>query len=227
MIPHSPRKRGTRATDGALESGFPLSRERRKKRITDSTCPKPALALATLLLAAPGARAGDLPGWDRTRWGMNSAEIAKLYGDAAIRLDGRVEFAGLYSDLGLRRVPFAGLDFIVYFQMDGTHRLAQVLLERLKQRATGAAWEATLGALEGAYGAAAARCDRRGDPLAGAPAVIERVWTLPTTTVRASFIATGAASPEQAPGDDGDLARRLLIRYAPTRAGAPVCAQAR
>ncbi len=185
------------------------------------------LSLAALLLAAASAHAGDLPGWDQTRWGMTSAEIAKLYGAEAVRLDGRVEFAGLYSDVGLRQARFAGLDFIVYFQMDRTHRLAQVLLERLKQRASGAAWEASLRALEAAYGAATARCDRRGDPLAGTPAVIERVWTLPTTTVRASFIATGAATPEQAPGDDGNLARRLLIRYAPTQADAPACPAAR
>ena len=184
-------------------------------------------ALATLLLATTSARAGDLPGWDQTRWGMTSAEIAKLYGTAAVRLDGRVEFAGLYSDLGLRQTRFAGLDFIAYFQMDRTHRLAQVLLERLKQRATGAAWEGTLSALEAAYGAATARCDRRGDPLAETPAVLERVWALPTTTIRASFIATGAVTPEGAPGDDGNLARRLLIRYAPTEAGASACPQGR
>jgi hypothetical protein len=183
-------------------------------------------ALATLLLAAASAKAADLPGWDRTRWGMSSAEIAEIYGAAAVRLDGRVEFAGLYSDLGLRQARFAGLDFIVYFQMDRTHRLAQVLLERLKQRATGAAWEATVSALETAYGAPDAQCDRRGNPLAGTPALLARVWTLPTTTVRASFIATGAATPDEAPGDDGDLARRLLIRYAPTEAGASACAPA-
>ena len=185
------------------------------------------LALATLLLVATTAHAGDLPGWDRARWGMTSGEIAQLYGAAAVRLDGRVEFAGLYSDVGLRQVRFAGLDFIVYFQMDQRHRLAQVLLERLKQRATGAAWEATLSALAAAYGAPSARCDHRGDPLAETPALLERVWALPTTTIRASFIATGAVTPESAPGDDGNLARRLLIRYAPTRAGAPECPQAR
>jgi hypothetical protein len=185
-----------------------------------------ALLLAALLLAGAAhaaAAAADLKGWDRTRWGMSSEEIARAYGDAAVRLDGRVEFAHLYSDVGLRKSPFAGLDFIVYFQMDAQHRLAQVLLQRLKQRATGAAWEATLGALEAAFGVPTAACDRRGNPLTGTPAVVERVWSLPTTTVRASFIATGAVTPEHAPGDDGNLARRLLIRYAPTRAGAAAC----
>jgi hypothetical protein len=185
--------------------------------------------VAVLLLAlVPGAARADLPGWDKTRWGMSSAEIAALYGRQAVRLDGRVEFAGLYSDVALRRAGFAGLDFIVYFQMDDkTRRLEQVLLERLKQYATAAAWHDALAALGRDLGEPTATCDRRGEPLAGVPAVLERVWVLPTTTVRASFISFAATSPELAPQDDGGLARRLLIRYAPTRAGAPACAQRR
>ena len=188
-----------------------------------------AIAAALLLaFAASAAGAADLPGWDKTRWGMSSAEIAALYGREAVRLDGRVEFAGLYSDVALRRTGFAGLDFIVYFQMDDkTRRLRQVLLERLKQYATAAAWDATLSALGRAFGPPSARCDRRGEPLAGVPAVLERVWVMPTTTVRASFISSSAVSPEQAPQDDGGLARRLLVRYAPSRAGAPACDQRR
>jgi hypothetical protein len=64
-----------------------------------------------------------------------------------------------------------------------------------------------------------ARCDRAGNPSAGAPALLERVWVLPTTTVHASFLAFGAVRPQGAPQDDGGLGRRILIRYAPTRRG--------
>lgn len=185
-----------------------------------------ALAVAGVLagLLPRAALAADLPGWDRTRWGMSSAEIAALYGQQAVRLDGRVEFAHLYSDVALRKAAFAGLDFIVYFQMDdNTHLLSQVLLERLKQYATVAAWRAVAGALEQAFGPVTARCDRRGKPLEGLPAMLERVWVLPTTTVRASFISLSATTPERAPEDDGGFGRRLLIRYAPTQKNAAAC----
>jgi hypothetical protein len=183
------------------------------------------LAAALALFPALPTHAADLPGWDKTRWGMSSAEIAQAYGRDAVRLDGRVEFAHRYSDIALRRQPFAGYDFIVYFQMDErTGRLSQVLLERLKQYATAAVWQGVLATLGRELGAESARCDRTGRPLDGVPAVEERVWELPTTTVRASFLSFSAVSPERAPQDDGGLSRRILIRYAPTRPGAAACA---
>jgi hypothetical protein len=179
--------------------------------------------LASLSLMT-AAFAADPAGWDKTRWGMTSGEIAELYANDVVRLGGRVEFAGLYSDVALRRHSFAGFDFIVYFQMEErTHRLGQVLLERLKQYATVSAWSAVVAALEGEMGPPAARCDRVGKPLDGEPAILERVWITPTTTVRASFISFSATTPERAPQDDGGLGRRLLIRYTPTRAGAAPC----
>jgi hypothetical protein len=187
------------------------------------------LAAALLLTLTARAAAGDdLPGWDRTRWGMSSGEIAALYGSAAVRLNPPIEYAGTYADVALRRASFAGLDFIVSFQMDQkSRRLAQVLLTRLKQHATAGAWQATVSALAVAFGAPTANCDRRGVPAAGTPGLRERVWVLPTTTVDARYIAMTAAWPEESVQDDGGFARRILIRYAPTRAGTAACPGAR
>ena len=182
------------------------------------------VAILLTLLPNGATNAADLPGWDRTRWGMTSAEIAAAYGTEAIRLDGRIEFYRLYTDVALRRIPFAGHDFTVYFQMDDkTHRLAQVMLERRRQYATGQVWRDAVAALEHEFGPPTAACARRGRPLDGEPGSLERVWTLPSITVRASYIAFGAAIPDTAPADDGGLTRRLLIRYAPPGQAKPGC----
>ena len=175
------------------------------------------LLAAAAFLAPIAAHAADLPGWDRTRWGMTSAEVARLYRGRAVTLSGRIEFERLYTDVALRKEPFAGYDFTVYFQMDDkTHRLAQVLLERRRQYATAAAWRGVLAALGRSFGAATKRCERHGDPLAGEPQIIERAWALPTTTVYASYLDFGN-------GERSELSRRLLIRYAPTQRAAAVC----
>ena len=95
------------------------------------------LLAAAAVLAPLAAQAADIPGWDRTRWGMTSPEIARLYRGRAVTLSGRIDFNRLYTDVALRKEPFAGHDFTVYFQMDDkTHRLSQVLLERRRQYAT-------------------------------------------------------------------------------------------
>jgi hypothetical protein len=175
-----------------------------------------ALLLSAALLPA-AALAADLPGWDRTRWGMTSREIASLYDGRAVKLDGRIEFNRLYTDVALRHDNFAGLDFTVYFQMDDqTGRLAQVLLERRRQYATAAAWDAVLAALERQWGEPSRRCDKPGEPLLGKPLVLERVWALPSTVVHASFLDFGV-------GQSSELSRRLLIRYAPNRGNAAAC----
>ena len=172
------------------------------------------LLAAAAVLAPLAAQAADIPGWDRTRWGMTSPEIARLYRGRAVTLSGRIDFNRLYTDVALRKEPFAGHDFTVYFQMDDeTGRLAQVLLERRRQYATAAVW---LAALDRSFGAAAQSCERHGDPLAGEPQISERVWTLSTTTVYASYVDFGN-------GDRSELSRRLLVRYAPPRRAAAAC----
>lgn len=176
------------------------------------------LMAAAAAFAPLAAHAADLPGWDRTRWGMTSPEIARLYRDRAVTLSGRIDFDRLYTDIALRRERFAGYDFAVYFQMDDkTGRLAQVLLERRRQYATPPVWRDVLAALDRTFGAATESCERRGDPLAGKPQINERIWTLPTTTVYASYIDFGV-------GESSELSRRLLVRYAPTgKATAAAC----
>jgi hypothetical protein len=176
-----------------------------------------ALSVLLLALAAWPALAADLPGWDKTHWGMRSAEIAALYGRRAVKLDGRIEFDRLYTDVALRQQPFAGLDFTVYFQMDEhSRRLAQVLLERRRQYATLEAWQAVAAALTEELGSASGNCDRAGDPAAGKPHIIDRVWALPTTTIHASYVDFGV-------GESAELSRRLLVRYARTSRDAGAC----
>ena len=134
-----------------------------------------------------------------------------------MRLAKPIEFAGLYADVVLRHALFAGLDFTVYFRMsDRTHRLTQVLLERQRQMATAQAWHVTVGALTDAFGAPTARCHQQGQPLEGEPLLVERIWVLPTTTVRATFLDFDPYVPTA-------VWRRLLVRYAPTRAGQAGC----
>ena len=175
------------------------------------------LLAAATALAPLVAYAADLPGWDRTRWGMTSPEIARLYRGRAVTLSGHIDFNRLYTDVALRKEPFAGHDFTVYFQMDDrTGRLAQVLLERRRQYATPAVWRDVLAALDRAFGAATRSCERHGHPLAGEPQVSERDWVLSTTTVHASYLDFGN-------GERSELSRRLLIRYAPTQRAAAAC----
>jgi hypothetical protein len=176
-----------------------------------------AAAALLLALAAWPALATDLAGWDKTRWGMGSGEIAALYGRRAVKLDGRIEFDRLYTDIALRQQPFAGLDFTVYFQMDEhSRRLAQVLLERRRQYATPEAWQAVATALTHEFGTASRNCDHAGDPAAGKPHILDRVWALPTTTIHASYIDFGV-------GESAELSRRLLIRYVPAARDSSAC----
>jgi len=176
-----------------------------------------ALPVLLLALAAWPALAADLAGWDKTRWGMRSGEIAALYGQRAVKLDGRIEFDRLYTDIALRQQPFAGLDFTVYFQMDEhSRRLAQVLLERRRQYATPEAWQAVAAVLTQELGPESGNCDRRGDPAAGKPHILDRVWTLPTTTIHASYIDFGV-------GESAELSRRLLVRYVPAARDSSAC----
>jgi hypothetical protein len=202
---------------GALtrSGGRGVLRHHGRRRIAGRAC---GLLLAAAAALTPlAARAADLPGWDRTRWGMTSAEIARLYRGRAVALSGRIDFNQLYTDVALRKEPFAGYDFTVYFQMDdNTHRLAQVLLERRRQYATPAAWRDVLAALGRSFGAARKSCERHGNPLAGEPQISERVWALPTTTVYASYLDFGN-------GERSELSRRLLVRYAPTQRAAAAC----
>jgi hypothetical protein len=179
-----------------------------RRRITAASACGLLLAAAAALTPLV-AHAADLPGWDRTRWGMTSAEIARLYRGRAVTLSGRIDFDRLYTDVALRKQPFAGHDFTVYFQMDNkTHRLSQVLLERRRQYATAAAWRDVLATLEHSFGATTKSCERHGNPLSGEPQISERVWALPTTTVYASYLDFGN-------GERSELSRRLLVRYAP------------
>ncbi len=169
------------------------------------------------MLARSAAFAADVAGWDRTRWGMTSSEIARLYDGRAVKLDGRIDFGPFYTDVALRHESFAGYDFTAYFQMGkATGRLAQVLLERRRQYATPQAWHAAVTALAQSFGTPAARCDQRGDPLTGEPEITERVWAPPSATVHASFIDFGV-------GQSSRLSRRLLIRYAPSQGGRATC----
>ncbi len=183
--------------------------------------PGRATILALFCALAPlVAHAADLKGWDRTRWGMTSREIVALYGNQATPLEESLDFGPFYSDVVLRHGSFAGYDFTVYFQMSNeTKRLAQVLLERRKQYATVAVWRDVVAELEKELGPATKNCDSHGNPALGTPSVLERLWVLPTTTVRASILNFGGEPYFYGIG----APFRLLLRFDPSEKGAPTC----
>jgi len=184
-----------------------------------------------LSLSCP-ALGADLPGFDRTRWGMSGDEIAALYGKDLIMLPGRIEFYGLYSKLVLRGRDFAGLPFTVYFQMgEKSDHLEGVLLERRRQYATVEAWRQVTEALHQQWGRDGIDCGVKNG-------TAQEVWVEGQTTVRVSLIDIGANPldidrkdyrPGQtplgviSPFASSGMTRRLTLRYTPTQAGAPLC----
>jgi hypothetical protein len=172
------------------------------------------LAVLCGILASPAAATG----WDRASWGMTTSEIARIYGDRALRLTSPIVFGDSYVDVVLRDQIFAGYPFRVYFQMDpATHRLAHVLLERRRQYATRAIFAQVGAALREQRGAETAICGSPADR--GKPTAIDRIWRRPDETVMASFLDFDAEILLYS----NDPARRILIRYSPAGRGSDAC----
>jgi len=60
----------------------------------------------------------DLPGWQNTRWGMDSKEIIAAVGPE-LREIPRQQYGPFYSELSIPKVKIGAYTFSVVFQMDG------------------------------------------------------------------------------------------------------------
>lgn len=71
---------------------------------------------------------GDMPGWQKTRWGMLADEVRLAAGAEKVKQTERQKYLRFYSDMKIPNVPVGQLPFDVIFQMDDqSHRLRQVL----------------------------------------------------------------------------------------------------
>lgn len=190
--------------------------------------------LAAILLGIGGAAMSegrDLAGWDRARWGMTGAEIARAYGDRLTRLPGRWSFGAAYAELALRDVTLGKHRFTAFFQMEeASERLQQVLLERRAEQVTPIVWEDTFATLRALHGEPAR--SRLQSKAQGGPLVVEAIWVFPTTTVHAVYIDfrttavfTDDPNTERDPRQPSLERRRnnprfmplrILVRYHPT-----------
>lgn len=186
------------------------------------------LLAATLVLAA--AAPMDLPGWDRSRWGMTTKQLEAAFGPELTRLKATLDFGKVYVTHSLDQVSIAGQVFTARFQMGrGDDRLHQVLLERRQSQVTPIGLAKVERAFRDLYGPPTRACDngrRR-----STPALRQLMWEFPTTTVHLSFMDFMGVVLFEKPSLDIDplqpsferrlysrrlMPRRLLVRYHPT-----------
>lgn len=194
--------------------------------------PRRRFTLAVLALisavAPAAARSADIAGWDATRWGMTSAELAHSLGTRLRPLGGRLVYGTGFATHGVGDIGIGGIGFRAILQMSGNPpRLAQVLLEPEGKTAPERHLRAVHDALRDALGPPSAACATpRAD---GGPLSVEILWRFPTTTVHLTLLdfRTRAIANED-PNADPDpltpyyrtrrnnerfLPRRLLVRY--------------
>ena len=79
--------------------------------------------------AIAGVRPGGPRGWQQARWGMDGAELDRLFGDALRRLEPPIEFGPLIADRMVRDARLAGRRFVAFLQHPPKDdRLSQVLM---------------------------------------------------------------------------------------------------
>ena len=179
--------------------------------------------------ATAAAQPADVPGWDKTRWGMSADELGDALGPALTPLAGRLDYASGYAEAAIRGTDLDGIAFDAFMQMNrDTDALEQVLLERRNAAVTPKTFADAVAALERRYGAPTFLCGApKPDPL-----LAEWVWRFPTTTIHAlvlDFRTTAVFTRD--PNVDRDvqdrrpglqrnnrnfMPRRLLIRFHPT-----------
>ena len=153
--------------------------------------PRRRFALAVLALicaiAPAAARSADIAGWDATRWGMTSAELAHVLGTRLRPLGGRLVYGTGFATHGVGDIGIGGIGFRAILQMSGDPpRLAQVILEPESKTAPELHLRAVHDALRDALGPPSTACAApRAD---GGPLSIEILWRFPTTTVHLTLL---------------------------------------
>jgi hypothetical protein len=134
------------------------------------------------MVAAPS----DVPGWQSTRWGMDSKEIIAVVG-AELRETPRQQYGSFYSELSIPEVKIGAYTFFVAFQMNEGDRLAQVLIRHDAEDAD----RETVGA----FGAAKSQLSERfGTPEREGTANSFH-WSFPTTTISLSMLGGNNLMP--------------------------------
>lgn len=158
-------------------------------------------ALAAALLALPAAALPPAPTLapvlDGVRWGETSADLAKHFGDRAIRLKHPIVFGDAYVDVALKDEPVAGYPFTVYYQMDPKGGgLKRVMLERQRHGANAKVFHAVIDALTRDYGPPGQSCALAPSAATGYQGAVERLWHEGGMTVRAVFRDTTLEAAE-------------------------------
>jgi hypothetical protein len=127
----------------------------------------------------------DLLGWQGTRWGMTSDEIAAAVGPELKRMPKPVFFKGCYAEDYLPAIELAGRPFEVLFQKAQSDDRLQQVLFRCKDDTIGKAaqpqgvlFNSIEELLTRKYGAATLRHGRPGLDLDASVS-----WVFPTTTI--------------------------------------------
>jgi len=199
-------------------------------------------ALALILATAP-AFAAELPGGLPAHWSLDSASIADLLGDRAMRLDPPIDYGVAQAKLMVKAVRIGGVAMNAFYQFDTRDRLVQVLLERRDAGATPASFDALERALARRYGKPTQACAQ----LRGSPKALERRWLDGKTAVNLTFFDFTGAAMTLDPSKDflnplvpsyeyesfkaRGFPRRIVLRYfLASRAsleGSPACAEPR
>lgn len=185
-----------------------------------------------LVLGAAVAVAADPAGWRAARWGMDAAALDRAFGGAIDRLPGRWDYGGAYATRGVLGIDIAGYRFNGFFQMNATtHRLQQVLLEGLRQRASARSHLRVVGHFRRRFGAPAAVCHR--PRRIGDPEIVAAVWRFATTIVHVTLLdfSTTAVLHQRSTVDRTDprtprykqqqirrrtVPRRIVVRFHPS-----------
>jgi hypothetical protein len=137
----------------------------------------------------------DVPGWQNTRWEMDSKQIIAAVGPE-LREVPRQQWGRFYSETSIPDVKIGAYSFFVVFQMDEGDRLAQVLIRHHTEDGDGES--------VAAFGAAKSQLSER----FGTPERVETAdefhWSFPTTTISLSMIRGSL------------LSSMVFITFAPT-----------
>lgn len=188
-----------------------------------------ALIAAALALSAPARPAYAVEAipalLQQTHWGESSEDLARQFGNAAVRLPRSLDFGDSYANLVLYdRV--GGVPVIVFFQMDKrTHGLKRIQLERPRHGVNPPVFRAIAAALHSAFGEPDQTCFVPVHPITGYQEAVQEVWVRGSDAISAIYRDTTLEAFEGCifgitSGPCG-LTGQLLVRLSPADGIAP------
>lgn len=180
---------------------------------------KAGLVPVLLLLAAPGAPAGNAPPWRGVYWGESTAALLRHFGRDAVRLPRPIDFGDSTAEVVLPHAIIGGNRVVAFFQMDKrTGGLKRIQTEWPRSAVNPAAFRTLMTALEAAYGTPDRVCTIPPTPADGFQAGAEALWRRRGDSIRAIFRDTTLAALESCLGAmtaPCGLTGRLLLRISP------------